>query len=98
MRVWRRRPANGSVALLDHEPQTPLDSLLRDFLCRIVESQRTITINLDKPVKGHVRWAAAATPSGSRQVTLWFEPAEAQAVSDDGSRIAAANGGGGTDA
>lgn len=71
----RLRNRNGSVQIEDVDPKTPLDSLLRDFLCRILERDRTITLNLDVPREpGMVRWEGAVTPSGSRQVTLWFEP------------------------
>ena len=89
MGFWRRERNGGPPGLEDLAPQTPLDSLLRDFLCRILERDRTITLNLDTPREpGMVRWEGAMTPTGSRQITLWFEPA--QAVSDPDSRIESA--------
>lgn len=73
-RIWT--PEKEVYELADKlEPSTELDSLIRDFLCRIME-QRLHSVTLDMSVSntGNVRWEIVThEQSGKQQVTIWWE-------------------------
>lgn len=65
------------LSRLEDAPVTDLDSLLRDYLCRIVRQKGPITIEMDGPNPGMLRWEEVVynpIPGQQRRmVTLWIE-------------------------
>lgn len=60
------------------EPQTELDSMLRDWIMRILIQKGPMTLDLDKLNTGTMRWEIIhheITPGvvGRREVSLWME-------------------------
>lgn len=61
----------------DLAPGTALDSQIRDFFCRIVDKQGTITLDITDPVpEFQLRWEIIHTmpPNARRKVTIWKIP------------------------
>jgi hypothetical protein len=60
------------------EPQTELDSQIRDYFMRIVRQHGSIRLFLDQPNTGNIRWEIVATDPRNgpirREVTIWWEP------------------------
>lgn len=76
-RIWSPgREIDQVVADLD--PQSELDSLIRDYFSRIVFKAKTITLDLDEPNHGTVNWEVVSVPIGNgqfkKQATIWWEP------------------------
>lgn len=74
--IWTpRREVEEMMANL--EPQTALDSQIRDYFTRIVRRHGSITVSLDEPNTGAVRWEVVSSPPGlppHREVTIWWVP------------------------
>jgi hypothetical protein len=78
-RIWTPQSEIEEV-FAELSPGTELDSMIRDFFCRILDRQGTITLDLTDPVPEFtVRWEIIHTqpPGARRKVTIWKEPSEA---------------------
>jgi hypothetical protein len=61
------------------EPQSELDSWLRELLSRVVEKERSITLDISEPVVGQLMWKVAdvvVNDGFKREVTIWWVPSE----------------------
>lgn len=76
-RIWTpRREVEELFARLD--PGSELDSMLRDFLHRALQQCGPVTLGLDEPNRGTLRWEIVhhePVPGqvGRREVSLWVE-------------------------
>jgi len=64
---------------VDDAPQTPLDSMIRDLLHRVIQQKGPMTLTMEQdgaPILniGALRWEIAGVP-GYREVSLWIEEA-----------------------
>lgn len=54
-------------------------AILQEILVRVVEAQRTITIDfVDEIPDGQIVWDTVQTESGSKQMTIWFAVSQGQ--------------------
>lgn len=78
-RIWTpEREVEQLTANLD--PQTELDSAVREYFSRIIQEAKTVTLDLSGPTHGTVNWEVVSVPNGNgtfrQQVTIWWEPDE----------------------
>lgn len=76
-RIWTPdREVEEITANLD--PQSELDSVIREYFSRIMQHAKTVTLDLSEPTHGTVNWEVVAVPNGNgtfrHQVTIWWEP------------------------
>jgi hypothetical protein len=62
----------------DLSPGSELDSLLRDFLFKVVQQRGPITLDMDRENRGTLRWEIVSHEPmpgmpGRREVSLWIE-------------------------
>lgn len=63
------------------DPSTELDSIIRDFFCRLMEQKvQKVTLDLDQPNTGDLRWEIVMDGSGRRQVSIWWIPDEQKEI------------------
>lgn len=60
------------------EPGTELDSMIRDYLHRTIQQRGPVTLSLDVPNQGTLRWEIIhyePTPgtTGRREISIWVE-------------------------
>lgn len=73
-RIWTPdREVRELVANLD--PATEVDSLIRDFFCRMVQQAGSVRLDMETPNTGDIRWEIVTGPTGRREVTIWHVPA-----------------------
>lgn len=53
------------------DPQTELDSKIRDLFSRLVERIGSIELDLEEPPTGYIRWEEVTGIDGRRYVTVW---------------------------
>jgi hypothetical protein len=77
-RIWTpEREVEEIFANLD--PQTELDSMIRDLLHRVVQQKGPVTLSMDALNVGNLRWEIVhhePMPGvvGGREVSIWVEP------------------------
>jgi hypothetical protein len=62
----------------DLSPQTELDSMIRDYLHRVIQQRGPVILDLDALNVGSLRWEIihhqpAPGVKGQRQISLWVE-------------------------
>jgi hypothetical protein len=51
-------------------------TIVQEVFGRVISSLRTVTVDTSEAMEqGDIRWSEAQTPSGSKELTIWFEPA-----------------------
>lgn len=60
------------------DPQTQLDSMIRDLLHRTIQQYGPVTLNLDVMNTGNLRWEVVDhdVPGGRKEVSIWIEGRE----------------------
>jgi hypothetical protein len=58
-------------------------AIVREILVRLVEQKRTISFDFtDEIPDGMIKWDTVQTESGSREMTVWYEPLKSDAVEE----------------
>lgn len=72
-RIWTPEREVEEISA-DMQPQTALDSMVRDLLCRVIMQRGPVTLDMDAENRGRLRWEIVAhETSGRRQVSIWIE-------------------------